>query len=86
MLQDLLLQARVRSALKADERTRDVNVSIDSKAGRVALRGMVATTEELAATAQVAAATAGVSALDNQLRVMAGSRMFPSAPPLNTRR
>jgi cytidylate kinase len=83
LLQNLLLQARVRAALKADERTRDVNVSIDSTAGRVALRGMVATAAELAAAAEVAAATPGVSGLDNQLRVMAGSRRFPSAFPLN---
>lgn len=83
ILQDLLLQARVRAALKADERTRDVNVSIDSTAGRVALRGMVASGDELSATAQVATATPGVTGVDNQLRVLAGSRRFPSAFPLN---
>jgi cytidylate kinase len=79
LLQDLVLQARVRAALKADERTRDVNVVIDSTAGRVALRGIVATAEELAATAQVAATAPGVTDIDNQLRVMATSRLFPSA-------
>ena len=79
LLQDLALQARVRAALKADERTRDVNVVIDSTAGRVALRGIVATAEELAATAQVAATAPGVTDIDNQLRVMATSRLFPSA-------
>jgi cytidylate kinase len=79
LLQGLALQARVRAALKADERTRDVNVVIDSTAGRVALRGIVATVEELAATAQVAATAPGVTDIDNQLRVMATSRRFPSA-------
>ena len=79
LLQGLALQARVRAALKADERTRDVNVVIDSTAGRVALRGIVATAEELAATAQVAATASGVTDIDNQLRVMATSRLFPSA-------
>ena len=79
LLQGLALQARVRAALKADERTRDVNVAIDSTAGRVVLRGIVATAEELAATAQVAATTSGVTDIDNQLRVMATSRLFPSA-------
>jgi cytidylate kinase len=79
LLQNLLLQARVRAALKADERTREVNVTIDSAAGRVALRGIVASADELAATAQVAAATPGVTEIDNQLRVMATSRLFPSA-------
>jgi len=79
LLQGLALQARVRAALKADERTRDVNVAIDSTAGRVVLRGIVATAEELAATAQVAATTSGVTDIDNQLRAMATSRLFPSA-------
>jgi cytidylate kinase len=79
LLQGLALQARVRAALKADERTRDVNVTIDSIAGRIALHGMVATAEELAATAQVAATAPGVTDIDNQLRVMATSRLFPSA-------
>ena len=78
LLQNLLLQARVRAALKADERTRDVNVVIDSTAGRVALRGIVATAEELVAIAQVAATTPGVTDIDNQLRVMATTRQFPS--------
>jgi cytidylate kinase len=79
LLQDLALQARVRAALRADQRTRDVNVVIDSTAGRVALRGIVATAEELVATAQVAATAPGVTDIDNQLRVMATSRLFPSA-------
>jgi len=79
LLQGLALQARVRAALKADERTRDVNVAIDSTAGRVVLRGIVATAEELAAAAQVAATTSGVTDIDNQLRAMATSRLFPSA-------
>ena len=79
LLQGLALQARVRAALKADERTRDVNVVIESTAGRVALRGIVATAEEFAVTAQVAATAPGVTDIDNQLRVMATPRMFPSA-------
>jgi cytidylate kinase len=83
ILDSLLLQARVRAALKADERTREVNVTIDSTGGRVALRGMVASADELALTAEVVAATPGVTGLDNQLRVMAGSRRFPSAFPFN---
>jgi cytidylate kinase len=79
LLQGLALQARVRAALKSDERTRDVSITIDSTAGHVTLRGIVVTAEELAATAQVAAAVPGVTDIDNQLRVMATSRLFPSA-------
>ena len=47
---------------------------------------MVASGHELAATAQVVSATPGVTELDNQLRVMAGSRLFPSSPPLGKAR
>ena len=78
LLQDLALQARVRAALKADERTRDINVLIESTAGRVKLSGIVATAEELAATAQVASTAPGVVDIDNQVRVMATTRLFPN--------
>lgn len=79
LLHSMALQARVRAALKADERTHDVSITIDSIAGHVTLRGIVVNAEELAATAQVAAAVPGVTDIDNQLRVMATSRLFPSA-------
>ena len=48
-------------------------------AGRVTLSGIVVNADEKAASDAVAAAVAGVSAVDNQLRVMAGSRLFTSA-------
>jgi osmotically-inducible protein OsmY len=53
-------------------------VTIDSTAGTVALRGIVLNEAERSAAAQVAAAVAGVAGVDNQLRVMATSRLFPS--------
>lgn len=79
LMQGMALQARIRSALKADERTHDVGITIESTEGRVTLRGIVVNADELAATAQVAAAVPGVTAIDNQLRVMATSPLFPSA-------
>ncbi len=79
LLQGLALQAQVRSALRANERTREVDVTIDSHDGRVVLRGVVLHAGERDAAAAVAAAVPGVTDLDNQLRVMAASRRFTSA-------
>ena len=65
------------SALRADEATRDVDVTVTSNAGHVVLSGMVLDADELPAAERVAAAVPGVVGVDNQLRVMARSRLFP---------
>ena len=77
-LQDMALAAHVRAALRADADTRDVDVSIECAAGQVVLRGIVVDAAEHAAAERVAARVAGVAGVDNQLRVMATSRLFPS--------
>jgi len=77
MLQNLALEARVRAALRADEATRAVDVTVASSAGRVVLTGMVLDADEMPAAERVAAAVTGVTSVDNQLRVMARSRLFP---------
>ena len=79
LLQGMALQAHVRSALKANPATQDVSITIDSSEGQVTLRGIVLKEGELAAAAQVAAGVPGVTGVDNQLRLMATSRLFPSA-------
>ena len=79
LLQGLALSARVRAALRADEHTDGVDITIESTDGRVTLRGIVADEAEKAAAVRVAAAVAGVQSVDNQLRVMARSNLFPSA-------
>ena len=79
LLQGLALSARVRAALRDDEHTDGVDITIDSADGRVTLRGIVADEAEKAAAVRVAAAVAGVQSVDNQLRVMARSNLFPSA-------
>jgi cytidylate kinase len=80
MLQGMALSARVRAALRANDATQGVDVSIESTAGgRVALRGIVVSDQERSATERVAAAVAGVTAVDNDLRVMASSRLFTSS-------
>ena len=79
LLQGLALSAHVRSALRAFEQTHGVDVTIESAAAQVTLRGIVLNAAERAAAEQVAAAVPGVAGVDNQLRVMATSRLFPSA-------
>jgi osmotically-inducible protein OsmY len=79
LLQGMALSARVRAALRADAATGGVDVTIDSTDGHVNLRGIVADEAEKAAAARVAAGVAGVSSVDDQLRLMARSKLFPSA-------
>src|SRR6187455_1464135 len=78
-LQDMALAARVRAALRADAATRHIDVTVDSDAGRIVLAGIVLDADEMPAAERVARAVAGVAAVDNQLKVMARSRQFPSA-------
>jgi cytidylate kinase len=77
MLQNMALDARVRAALRGDEATKEVDVTVASSAGQVVLSGMVLDADELPAAERVARAVAGVSSVDNRLRVMARSRLFP---------
>ncbi|MEO5881922.1 MAG: cytidylate kinase family protein [Caldimonas sp.] len=79
MLRNLALDARVRAALRADEATREVDVTVDSEGGRVVLSGIVLNAEERPAAERVARAVPGVAGVDNRLKVMARSRLFPSA-------
>ncbi len=79
LLQNMAVQARVRAALRADETTRGVDITVESDAGKLVLRGIVADAREKDASAAVAAAVPGVVSVDNQLRTMAGSRLFASA-------
>jgi cytidylate kinase len=79
LLQGMALSARVRAALRAHDATDGVDITIDSVDGQVTLRGIVADVDEKAAALQVCAAVAGVKSVDDQLRVMARSNLFPSA-------
>ena len=75
----LAVHARVRAALRANEATREVNVTIEGQGDRIALRGIVVNAAERASAEQVVAAVPGVGAVDNELRVMATSRLFTSS-------
>ena len=79
VLANLWLEARVRAALRADPATRDVDVTVMSDGGRVILSGMVVAADELPAAERVARSVVGVTSVDNALRVMARSRLFPQA-------
>lgn len=79
LLQGLALSARVRGALRAHEATAGVDITIDCVDGQVTLRGIVADADEKAAALQLSAGVAGVRSVDDQLRVMASSKLFPSA-------
>ncbi len=78
-LKAMALEARIRAALKGDEATRDVDVTIDIVDSRVTLRGIVLDPGERPSAIRVVAAVPGVTGVDDQLRVMAKSRLFPSA-------
>lgn len=79
MLANMTLAAHVRSALKANESTQGVNVTIEAQQGRVILKGIVVNAHEQAEAEKVCTRVAGVSGVDNRLRVMATSRLFTSA-------
>jgi len=77
ILRNMSLEARVRSALRGDEATQNVDVTVISNAGRIVLSGMVLDADEVPAAERVAAGVPGVVGVDNQLRVIARSRLFP---------
>jgi len=79
LVQNMAVQARVRAALRANEGTRGVDITVESDSGKLVLRGIVADAREKDASGAVATAVPGVISVDNQLRTMAGSRLFASA-------
>ena len=76
VLKDLALTARVRSALRANEATREVDIHIESCGGCVKLSGLVLRDGERAAVKRVVAAVEGVSEVKNQVRAMKPMRKF----------
>lgn len=76
LLANLALAARVRAALKADETTQDVNITIDVQGGRVILSGIVVNSHEQGEVEKVTAQVQGVSGVENRLRLMKPTRSF----------
>lgn len=79
LLANMALEARVRVALKEHAATHDTSVTIGASQGRVSLTGIVLNAEERAQAEAVTAGVGGVTGVDNQLRVMASSKLFSSA-------
>ena len=65
---DLSLQWSVRSALRRDPRTADTRVRVQCRGGVASLVGVVELQAEADAAAELAAATEGVTGVDNQLK------------------
>jgi len=79
LLDNMMLEARVRVALKDHPATRDTNITILAKDGQVTLQGIVLNAEERTGAENVARVVAGLSSVTNELRLMASSRLFTSA-------
>ena len=78
-LADLALQARTRAALRADPRTAAIDITVEVSAGRLRLRGIVVDDSEKALVREVLQSLPGVTAIDDDLRTMAGGLYrFPS--------
>jgi cytidylate kinase len=78
-LESLALSARVRAALKATESTRNVDVQIEARGGRVTLSGIVVNEHERAEAERVASQVVGLDKVDSRLHLMAITRKFTHA-------
>lgn len=76
LLANLALAARVRAALKDNESTQDVNITIEAQGSRVVLSGIVVNPHEQGEVDKVAARVPGVASVDNRLRLMSPTRAF----------
>ena len=80
-LLDLALQARARAALKADDRTAAIDITIDVSGGHATLRGIVVDEREKSLVKNVLDGLPGLQGVTDELRTMSGGlRRFPSQP------
>jgi len=78
-LADLAVEAKARAALRADERTAGIDISLDVQGGVVTLRGIVVDDREKSLVAEVLRPVPGVASVKDELRTMAGGLFrFPS--------
>jgi cytidylate kinase len=81
LLGDLTLQAKARAGLRSNDKTSDVDISIEVSGGKITLRGIVADEKERKRVHDVLAALPGMQGLVDELRTMAGGLYrFPSQP------
>lgn len=74
-LADLTLKAKIRSALRANSKTRGQNLVIECQGGKARLAGMVGTRDEWKHIGRLVESVSGVMALKNELRVVADIRV-----------
>jgi cytidylate kinase len=79
LLSGMALAARVKVALKDHPATRAISITVEANNGRITLRGIVLDDEERTQAEGVAAHVAGVTDVDNQLKLMASTRRFASS-------
>jgi cytidylate kinase len=78
-LADLAIDAKARAALKADERTAGIDISLDVEGGAVTVQGIVVDDREKSLVSEVVRAVPGVASVRDELRTMAGGLYrFPS--------
>jgi len=71
------LEARIRAAFMAPAGG-GINVTIDVHAGAVTLRGMVISDRERGLAEEITRNVDGVESVDNQVRVIRGTKVFPA--------
>jgi cytidylate kinase len=67
LVDNMAVEWAVRSALRRDPRTSGMNIAVAADGGRVKLSGVIDAFREADVAAEVAAATAGVREVDNEL-------------------
>lgn len=79
-LKNLTLEAEIRAALRHHPATHNTSVTIEvAGGGEVVLCGIVVNPKERKEVEKLAAAVPGVQRIDNRLRPMATSKLFPSS-------
>ncbi|MDM0050178.1 cytidylate kinase family protein [Variovorax sp. J22R115] len=79
LLSGMALAARVKVALKDHPATRAISITVEATSGRITMRGIVLDDEERTQAESVAADVAGVTDVDNQLKLMSSTRRFASS-------
>ncbi len=70
VLSDAAITAKVKAKLAADPQVNPFNIDVDTRDGRVTLSGKVKTETAVEQAAQLAASTAGVASVENDLQVV----------------
>lgn len=78
-LTNLTLEYHARAALRGNAKTADVKVSISADNGHLTLEGIAASADEKRSITETVSKVAGVTGVDNRLKVMKDVKLFPSS-------